>query len=59
MPNKSFKYSISDKGMWYTIALKVNGHVIELRDSLKLLPFSVKQIGQSFATKHKKVRHGV
>lgn len=55
MPNKTFKYSISDKGMWYTITLKVNGHVIELRDSLKLLPFSVERIGQSFHTKHKKL----
>ena len=55
MKNKTFKYSISDKGMWYSIVIKVNNHFIELRDSLKLLPFSVKKIGQSFATKHKKL----
>lgn len=55
MPNKSFKYSISDKGQWYTITIKVNDKIIELRDSLKLLPFSVERIGQSFATKHKKL----
>ena len=55
MDNKSFKYSISDKGMWYTIVIKVNNHFIEIRDSLKLLPFSVKKIGESFGTKHKKL----
>ena len=55
MKNKSFKYSISDKGMWYSIVIKVNNHFIELRDSLKLLPFSVKRIGESFGTKHKKL----
>lgn len=55
MKNKSFKYSISDKGLWYSIVIKVNNHFIELRDSLKLLPFSVKRIGQSFGTKHKKL----
>ena len=55
MLNKTFKYSISDKGMWYSIIIKVNNHFIEIRDSLKLLPFSVKRIGQSFGTKHKKL----
>lgn len=55
MKNNTFKYSISDKGMWYTFVIKVNNHFIEIRDSLKLLPFSVKRIGESFATKHKKL----
>lgn len=55
MENNSFKYSISDKGMWYTIIIKVNNHFIEIRDSLKLLPFSVKRIGDNFGTKHKKL----
>ena len=55
MWNNSFAYSISDKGQWYTITVKVNDKIIEIRDSLKLLPFSVKRIGQSFGTKHKKL----
>lgn len=55
MPNKSFKYSISDKGQWYGVTIKVKGHVIELRDSLKLLPFSIRNIGKSFKTKHRKL----
>lgn len=55
MPNKSFKYAISDRGMWYTITIKINKKVIEIRDSLKLLPFSVKRIGKAFRTKHQKL----
>ena len=55
MPNNSFRYSISDKGQWYPITIHINDHYIELRDSLKLLPFSVKKIGKSFGTKHKKL----
>lgn len=55
MKNNTFKYSISDKGMWYTITIKVKGHIIEIRDSLKLLPFSVRELGKSFGTKHKKL----
>lgn len=55
MKNKTFRYTISDMGQWYTLTIKVNNHIIELRDSLKLLPFSVKQIGKSFKTNHQKL----
>lgn len=55
MKNNTFKYSISDRGQWYSIIIKVNNRYIEIRDSLKLLPFSVKRIGESFGTKHKKL----
>lgn len=55
MFNNTFKYSISDRGIWYSIIVKVKNHFIEIRDSLKLLPFSVKKIGESFGTKHKKL----
>ena len=55
MKNNTFKYVISSMGQWYTITIKVHGHIIELRDSLKLLPFSVKRIGDTFGTKHKKL----
>lgn len=54
MKEKEFKYSISDRGTWYTIIIKVDKRVIEIRDSLKLLPFSVAEIGKAFGTKHKK-----
>lgn len=55
MKNKTFSYSISHMGQWYRITIKVNDKIIEFRDSLKLLPFSVERIGQSFGTKHKKL----
>lgn len=55
MPNNTFSYSISSMGQWYRITVKMHGHIIEFRDSLKLLPFSVKKIGNSFGTKHKKL----
>lgn len=54
-PNNSVAYNISDAGQWYRINIKVNGKIIELRDSLKLLPFSLATIGKSFKTKHKKL----
>lgn len=56
MKNRTFEYSISDMGQWYRIIIKTNtGKIIEIRDSLKLLPFSVKAIGDGFKTKHKKL----
>ena len=55
MPNNSFQYSISDLGMWYSIKIMVNRCLIEIRDSYKLLPFSVEAIGAGFGTKHKKL----
>ena len=55
MLNNTFQYCISDMGQWYSITIKTHNHYIEIRDSLKLLPFSVKRIGESFKTKHKKL----
>ena len=55
MKQKTFMYSISDMGQWYKIAIKIDDRIIEIRDSLKLLPFTVKRIGESFKTKHKKL----
>lgn len=56
MNDCTFKYSVSDKGMWYSIVIKTpKQKYIEIRDSLKLLPVSVKRMGESFGTKHKKL----
>ena len=55
MLSNTFKYSISEQGQWYSIIIRVGKYFIEIRDSLKLLPFSVKRIGESFGTKHKKL----
>lgn len=56
MPPNSFKYVISDQGQWYKFTIKLNSNIIiEIRDSYKLLPFSVNKIGKGFKTKHKKL----
>lgn len=55
MPNGTFTYSISSKGIWYTIKLKNHNHYMEIVDSLKLLPFSVKKIGKDFKLEHQKL----
>lgn len=55
MPDNSYKYMISHLGQWYSITIKTGGKIIEIRDSLKLLPFTLKRIGQSFKTKHQKL----
>lgn len=55
MPNDTFKYSISDKGAWYTVTIKESNRIIEIRDSYKLIPLSVKRIGKSFKTNHQKL----
>ena len=55
MPVNTYKYAISDMGQWYYIRIRLHNRMIEIRDSLKLLPFSIKRLGQSFRTKHKKL----
>lgn len=55
MQNESFKFLVSSMGQWYSITIKIDGRFIDIRDSLKLLPFTVRKIGESFGTKHKKL----
>ena len=55
MYTRELKYMISEMGQWYNIVVKEQKHFIEFRDSLKLLPYSVKRIGESFGTAHKKL----
>ena len=47
-------YVVSDVGQWYYIAFKTNNVLIEVRDSLKILPFTLKEIGNSFCKRFKK-----
>lgn len=55
MESGTFKYSISSLGQWYSITIKIGRYWIDIRDSLKLLPFSIDRIGTSFQTKHRKL----
>lgn len=55
MYNNEFQYMISTKGQWYTIKVKKYNKIIEFRDSLKLFPFTLREVGEAFKTKHRKL----
>lgn len=55
MPAHTFDCLISDLGQWYTITLFFDDHEIEMRDSLKLMPMSLRTLAKSFGTKHQKL----
>lgn len=50
-----FKYMLSKKGQMYSITYKYGNTLIEFIDSLKLLPLSLQEIGESFKTEHQKL----
>lgn len=51
----SYKACISDMGQWYSVDVNSNGKIIHFRDSAKLLPLTLKQIGEGFDCKYKKL----
>lgn len=55
MHTREFKTSISQMGQWYYIKIKWNHTLLEIRNSLKLMPSSLANIGKSFGTKHQKL----
>ena len=55
MYNNEFQYMISKKGIWYSIKVKKYNKIIEFRDSLKLFPFKLEEVGKAFNTKHRKL----
>ena len=55
MRNKTIQYVISDMGAWYKIIIRTHDKFIEIRDSLKLIPFSLAVAGKSFETEHRKL----
>ena len=52
--NNECVYVIDHMGKWFYLAFTYNNITVEIRDSLKILPFTLKQIGESFCTKYKK-----
>lgn len=52
---KEVIYSISSMGQWYTVCFKYHSHKYTLKDSLKLLPFRLEEIGEAFKTEHRKL----
>ena len=55
LKEKEVIYSISSMGQWYTIVFKYHSRIYTLKDSLKLLPFTLKEIGKAFKTEHQKL----
>lgn len=55
MPDHSYSYMVSDKNVIYSITIKIGNNIAQFRDSMKLLPFTLKSIGKSFGTKHQKL----
>ena len=51
-----FITTITDLGIWYSIVINYEGYLLEFRDTLKLLPFSVEALEKAFDTKHKKLK---
>lgn len=56
LENREFDCIISGDGRFYTLTVKYGGFVFFFRDSLKLLPFRLDQIGKAFDLKHKKLK---
>ena len=50
-----FRCVISDLGQWYKVEINTGVNFITLKDSLKLMPFTLAQIGKAFNTKHRKL----
>ena len=55
LKEKEVIYSISSMGQWYTVTFKYHSHKYTLKDSLKLLPFRLEEIGDAFKTEHRKL----
>lgn len=54
MPGQ-FTTVITDLGIWYNIVINYNGYILEFRCTLKILPFSVRDLGPAFDTKYRKL----
>lgn len=55
MFDRAFTYCVNDMGVWYSVTLFCGGNIITFRDSLKILPFSVAELGKAFETKYRKL----
>ena len=51
----TYKVAVSNMGQWYSCRIALPDKSIEIRDSLKKLPFDLRTIGKSFHTKYQKL----
>lgn len=54
MLKNQFNCSVSSLGAYYSISFKWNGVLVEVRDSMKLIPGSLAKLGKDFQTEHQK-----
>ena len=55
MREGTFSCVITDLGIWYDVIINHKGHILTFRDTLKLLNYSVRDLGPAFNTKHRKL----
>ena len=55
MKSHEYRYIILDRGQWYNIEVQKGRLHIEFRDSLKLMPFTLADVGKAFDTRHRKL----
>lgn len=55
LKNGQMIYTITDNGIWYSITVRFKRTLIEFRDSLKLLAYSVKELAEAYNTRVKKL----
>lgn len=51
----SYKCCISNMGQFYSITIRFQDTTIQIRDSAKLLPLTLREIGEGFQTKYQKL----
>lgn len=54
IPKFTYSCYINRKGIWYDIRVRTKHSLVIIKDSLKILPFSVSTIAKNFNTAHKK-----
>lgn len=54
LPKGHFTTFISHMGVWYEIQVRTKGAILTIKDSLKLLPFTVKYMGETLCKEHHK-----
>lgn len=55
LKSKEFSTLISEQNRWYLIRIKTPKATIEIRDSAKLMPMTLQEMGEAFNTEHRKL----
>lgn len=51
----TYKVCVSSMGQWYSCRIRFEDRTVEIRDSLKKIPSTLKEMGKSFHTKYQKL----